>query len=153
MRATEFGPLRGVRDWIKRRRHTSRRAVEKIIPEISAGEAALMRRYAPFTMTSIERQWALIKAVEYLNGNKIAGDFVECGVWRGGSTMVAAMTFEPARVAVSNITIWRASIGSRITTFMPTSRRAAVALSTGAMRPSGALGCNQVRNTKLKPRQ
>ena len=89
MRVTDFGPLRGVRDWIKRRRHTSRRAVEKIIPEISADEAALMRRYAPYTMTSIERQWALIKAVEYLDGNGIAGDFVECGVWRGGNLMIA----------------------------------------------------------------
>jgi O-methyltransferase len=96
MRVTEFGPLRGVRDWIKRRRHTSRRAVEKIIPEISAGEAALLRRYAPFTMTSIERQWALIKAVEYLNGNKIAGDFVECGVWRGGNLMIAKELCRPS---------------------------------------------------------
>jgi O-methyltransferase len=89
MRVTDFGPLRSVRDWIKRRRHTSRRAIEKIIPEISAGEAALLRRYAPYTMTSIERQWALIKAVEYLNGKAIAGDFVECGVWRGGNLMIA----------------------------------------------------------------
>jgi O-methyltransferase len=89
MRVTDFGPLKSLRDWIKRRRHTSRRAVEKIIPEISAGEAELLRRYAPFTMTSIERQWALIKAVEYLNANKIAGDFVECGVWRGGNLMIA----------------------------------------------------------------
>jgi O-methyltransferase len=89
MRVTDFGPLKSMRAWIKRRRNTSRRALEKIIPEISAGEAALMRRYAPFTMTSIERQWALIKAVEYLNDNNIAGDFVECGVWRGGNLMIA----------------------------------------------------------------
>lgn len=89
MRVTDFGPLKSAHDWIKRRRQTSRRAVENIIPEISAGEAELLRRYAPFTMTSIERQWALIKAVEYLNGNKIAGDFVECGVWRGGNLMIA----------------------------------------------------------------
>ena len=89
MRVTDFGPLKGVRDWIKRRRRTSRHAVEKIIPEISADETALLRRYAAFTLTSIERQWALIKAVEYLNGKGIAGDFVECGVWRGGNVMIA----------------------------------------------------------------
>src|SRR5258706_10977717 len=89
MRVTDFGPLKGVRDWIKRRRGTTRRAIEKVIPEISASEAELLRRYAAFTMTSIERQWALIKAVDYLNGNKIAGDFVECGVWRGGNLMIA----------------------------------------------------------------
>ncbi|HLL26502.1 MAG TPA: TylF/MycF/NovP-related O-methyltransferase [Xanthobacteraceae bacterium] len=89
MRVTDFGPLKGVRAWIRRRRQTSERAIEKIIPEISADEAALLRRYAPFTMTSIERQWALIKAVDYLNANRIGGDFVECGVWRGGNLMIA----------------------------------------------------------------
>ncbi len=96
MRVTDFGPFKSMREWIKRRRHTSRRALEKIIPEISAGEATLLRRYAPFTMTSIERQWALIKAVEYLNGNKIAGDFVECGVWRGGNLMIAKELCRPS---------------------------------------------------------
>jgi O-methyltransferase len=96
MRVTDFGPLKSAREWIKRRRHTSRHAVEKIIPEISAGEAALMRRYAPYTMTSIERQWALIKAIEYLNANKIAGDFVECGVWRGGNLMIAKDLSRPS---------------------------------------------------------
>src|SRR5476649_2644826 len=96
MRVTDFGPLKSVYDWIKRRRLTSRNALEKIIPEISADEAALLRRYAPYTMTSIERQWALINAVEYLNGNKIAGDFVECGVWRGGNLMIAKELCRPS---------------------------------------------------------
>jgi len=43
------------------------------------------------TMTSIERLYALYKAVEYLVRNRIAGDFVECGVWRGGSSMMMAL--------------------------------------------------------------
>jgi O-methyltransferase len=89
MRVTDFGPLKGMRDWIKRRRHTSRGAIEKIIPEISADETALLRRFAAFTLTGIERQWALVKAVEYLNAKGLAGDFVECGVWRGGNLMIA----------------------------------------------------------------
>jgi len=42
-----------------------------------------------YTMTSPERMYALYKAVEYLQKADIAGDFVECGVWRGGSMMVA----------------------------------------------------------------
>jgi O-methyltransferase len=89
MRVTDFGLFKSVRVWLRRRRRTPRGVVEEIIPEISVGEAALLRRYAPYTMTSIERQWALIKAVEYLNGKAIAGDFVECGVWRGGNPMLA----------------------------------------------------------------
>jgi len=43
-------------------------------------------------MTSVERLYALYKAVEYLAASGIAGDFVECGVWRGGSMMCAALT-------------------------------------------------------------
>jgi O-methyltransferase len=36
--------------------------------------------------------YALYKAVEYVVGSKFPGDFVECGVWRGGSAMVIAHT-------------------------------------------------------------
>lgn len=44
----------------------------------------------PFTMTSAERMFSLHKAVEYVVGNGIEGDFVECGVWKGGSAMMMA---------------------------------------------------------------
>lgn len=43
-----------------------------------------------FTMTSIERQVVLSRAVDYLVENKIPGDIVECGVWKGGSMMLIA---------------------------------------------------------------
>ena len=45
-----------------------------------------------YTMTSKERMYALYKSVEYIVMNRIPGDFVECGVWRGGSTMLIAYT-------------------------------------------------------------
>jgi hypothetical protein len=48
----------------------------------------------PFTMTSVERMYSIYKAVEYLVRNKIDGDFVECGVWRGGSSMMAALALK-----------------------------------------------------------
>src|SRR5947209_5216363 len=44
----------------------------------------------PFTMTTPERVFALLRAVEYVIGNDIPGNFVECGVWKGGSMMVIA---------------------------------------------------------------
>ncbi|HKX07347.1 MAG TPA: TylF/MycF/NovP-related O-methyltransferase [Stellaceae bacterium] len=44
------------------------------------------------TMTSIERLYALHKAVDYVVRHDIPGDFVECGVWRGGSVMMMALT-------------------------------------------------------------
>jgi hypothetical protein len=43
-------------------------------------------------MTSEERIGALVEAVEYVVRNDIEGDFVECGVWKGGSAMVVALT-------------------------------------------------------------
>ncbi|HWE12003.1 MAG TPA: TylF/MycF/NovP-related O-methyltransferase [Solirubrobacteraceae bacterium] len=58
------------------------------------GEAfhRLRERVAPFTMTSTERMYALHEAVRYVSRAAIAGDIVECGVWRGGSSMLAALT-------------------------------------------------------------
>jgi len=45
-----------------------------------------------YTMTSIERMYALYKATEYIVQNQIPGDIVECGVWKGGSMMLIAHT-------------------------------------------------------------
>jgi O-methyltransferase len=46
------------------------------------------------TMTSTERLYALYKAVEYVVRREIPGDFVECGVWRGGSVMMMALALQ-----------------------------------------------------------
>ncbi len=57
----------------------------------------ILQQCEPQTMTSVERIYALYKAVEYLCTAGIAGDFVECGVWRGGSMMCAALTLLKAK--------------------------------------------------------
>jgi len=41
----------------------------------------------PFTMTSPDRLNALCLAAKYISANRIEGDIVECGVWRGGSML------------------------------------------------------------------
>jgi O-methyltransferase len=46
----------------------------------------------PYTMTSPERVASLCNAVEYILRFDIPGDIVECGVWKGGSMMAAALT-------------------------------------------------------------
>jgi O-methyltransferase len=46
-----------------------------------------------YTMTSIERQYNLFKALNYVHRANIPGSFVECGVYRGGSSLLAAMVF------------------------------------------------------------
>ncbi len=45
-----------------------------------------------YTMTSWERLYSLHSAVRYIVKANIPGDFLECGVWRGGSMMMAALT-------------------------------------------------------------
>ncbi len=54
------------------------------------------KKVKPYTMTTPERIASLCNAVNYLVANKIEGDFVECGVWRGGSTMAAIDTLMKA---------------------------------------------------------
>ncbi|MBK46947.1 MAG: macrocin O-methyltransferase, partial [Gammaproteobacteria bacterium] len=46
----------------------------------------------PYTVTSIERMYALKQSVQYIVDNQIDGDFIECGVWKGGSCMMIANT-------------------------------------------------------------
>lgn len=48
----------------------------------------------PYTMTSIERAYALYGSCKYIINNKISGDFVECGVWKGGSAMIMAFVLK-----------------------------------------------------------
>jgi hypothetical protein len=52
----------------------------------------LYERCKPYTMTSIERMYSVFKSVEYICKANIPGDFVECGVWKGGSSMMAALS-------------------------------------------------------------
>ena len=51
----------------------------------------MYQRCKNYTMTSIERMYSLYKAVEYVVKFDIPGDIVECGVWRGGSSMLCAL--------------------------------------------------------------
>lgn len=44
-----------------------------------------------YTMTSRERMFALWQAVHHVSRASVPGDVVECGVWRGGSAMMAAL--------------------------------------------------------------
>ena len=46
----------------------------------------------PYTMTSVERGYALYTSVRYIVEKNIKGNIVESGVWRGGSSMLIALT-------------------------------------------------------------
>lgn len=46
------------------------------------------------TMVSIPNLYSLYKSVRYVVENNLSGDFVECGVWRGGCSMMMALTLK-----------------------------------------------------------
>ena len=46
------------------------------------------------TMTSMEKCYALYKVVTHIAETPIEGDFVECGVWKGRSSTLAALTLQ-----------------------------------------------------------
>ena len=62
--------------------------------DLSPETRETMERCRPFTMTSPERIASLCAAIEYVTKHDIPGDFVECGVWKGGSSMAAALTYQ-----------------------------------------------------------
>jgi hypothetical protein len=61
-------------------------------PDFDAELIALVERVRPYTLTSPERIAALREAVRHVVRAGVPGAFVECGVWRGGSMMVVALT-------------------------------------------------------------
>ena len=52
----------------------------------------VVAKVEPYTMTTQERIFGLVEAVEYIERYKIDGDVVECGVWKGGSMLAIAET-------------------------------------------------------------
>lgn len=67
---------------------------EAIPVDFDTCSVELWKKVKSRTMTSIERIDALRRAVEHIHVNSIPGDIVECGVWRGGSMMAAALTLK-----------------------------------------------------------
>ncbi len=72
---------------LKRRRESIPRDMEDEFVE-------LYERTKDFTMTSVARMYSLYQSVRYASERGVEGDFVECGVWRGGSCMLMALTLK-----------------------------------------------------------
>jgi len=80
---------------------------EKHMPvDFDSHVVGIFSRVKKFTLTSPERVCSLVEAVRYVVRNNISGDFVECGVWRGGSVMTMACTLESLNVANRTIHLY-----------------------------------------------
>jgi hypothetical protein len=83
---------------LERKRRRERRK-DRAIPvdlQSDAKFVAAYERCRAFTMTSAERMYALWSAAHHVVAAGVAGDFVECGVWKGGSSMMAALALADA---------------------------------------------------------
>lgn len=58
--------------------------------DFSKKDIFVLKRIHDFTMTSLTNRKVLLNSVRYLVKEKIKGCLVECGVWRGGSSMAMA---------------------------------------------------------------
>ncbi len=65
--------------------------VDLLSAAVTSAEAEICQRVQPCTMTSAARVVAAIRAVDHVAANRVGGDIVECGVWRGGSMMAMAL--------------------------------------------------------------
>lgn len=63
----------------------------RTLADLSPADRGIVARVEPFTMTGLDRRASLLGAVDHLVRHEIAGDIVECGVWRGGSMMAVAL--------------------------------------------------------------
>jgi O-methyltransferase len=83
-----------LRDLIVERVHAalhSDAVIRRRFPDVDARIIEIFHRVKPYTMTSPERIISLCEAVRYVSAGRIEGAIVECGVWRGGSSMAAAL--------------------------------------------------------------
>lgn len=64
------------------------------IPDIDAVDTftELFQSARDYSMTGKDAMFSLYQSVKYVVENNIAGAIVECGVWRGGSGLLAALT-------------------------------------------------------------
>tara|TARA_B100000242_G_scaffold289171_1_gene258556 strand:+ start:308 stop:1081 length:774 start_codon:yes stop_codon:yes gene_type:complete len=66
--------------WYKRNEHR--------IAEISSDELKILKDISNYSMSTPANHWAIIQSMKHIKENKIKGDLVECGVWRGGNLIL-----------------------------------------------------------------
>jgi O-methyltransferase len=112
------------------------------LPEdLSSDERMVLERINGFTMTSLERQIALIQSVRYLVQAGIAGCMVECGVWRGGSSMATALTLMQMGDANRDLYLYDTFSGMTIPTAMDQTADGTLAQSHLNQDKTGAYLC------------
>ena len=64
------------------------------IVEINNYELKLIKKCLAYSMTNMHRMWSLVQSFHHIKQKKISGDFVECGVWKGGNLILLKTLLE-----------------------------------------------------------
>ena len=59
-----------------------------VIEEMTPEENLMIEKSLGYSMTTKVRMWSLLNSINYVSNNNIKGDFVECGVWKGGNLIL-----------------------------------------------------------------
>ena len=60
----------------------------EVAVEATADESSMLAIAGRYSMTSKARLWATLQAMQHIAREKIDGDLVECGVWKGGNLVL-----------------------------------------------------------------
>ena len=63
-------------------------SVDEVIEEMTSEENQIITKCLKYSMTNKMRMWTLISSINYVLNKNIQGDFVECGVWKGGNLIL-----------------------------------------------------------------
>ena len=75
------------------------------IQEISNYENELINKCKKYSMTPKLRMWALIQSFHHIVNKKIEGEFVECGIWKGGNIILLLNLLEKFNIKRNGIII------------------------------------------------
>jgi len=73
-------------------------SLEYLFPEATSAEIDIVKTAAKFSMTSMDRVFCLLRAIQHVNNNNLDGDFVECGVWKGGNLILFKKMIEKLNI-------------------------------------------------------
>jgi O-methyltransferase len=62
-----------------------------ILPEATTAEREVIEKATEQTSSTASAQWAFLQAIKHVETHGILGDIVECGVWKGGNLVIAAL--------------------------------------------------------------
>tara|TARA_Y100001970_G_scaffold289239_1_gene418947 strand:- start:3748 stop:4524 length:777 start_codon:yes stop_codon:yes gene_type:complete len=57
-------------------------------PDANNFERETLKICSDYSMTGYERMFALMKSIQFIRHHNVDGDFVECGVWKGGNLIL-----------------------------------------------------------------